>query len=122
MPGRFFLRSCPNRECISLLWRIRLGCRCMRNVLQPLQLRAVLRQIGPLLSVDFVRFMPWDVTARILSYLGARELCQASMTCRLWRCANHANHAHAVHSPQLHVRGRRGPHAVQAEDQRRGRV
>lgn len=49
------------------------------------QLRRLLTEISPLLAVDFVKFMPWDVCVRILACLDVHDLVQCAFTCKLWR-------------------------------------
>ena len=49
--------------------------------------------MNKMLSVDFIRLLPMDVSSKVLSYLTARDLCHAAATCSLWRdrVVNHEN-------------------------------
>ena len=41
--------------------------------------------LTPLLRVDFLTTLPGDISWKILSYLDAKSLCQASQVCKRWK-------------------------------------
>lgn len=51
----------------------------------PLQLRMLMADVGPVTSVDFVNYFPPDVTEEIFSWLDVRSLCCVAYCSRLWR-------------------------------------
>jgi hypothetical protein len=48
---------------------------------------------GHLLQRDFLSLLPPELCLRILSYLGARELCRVETVCKSWRRLTHAHDA-----------------------------
>jgi hypothetical protein len=60
---------------------------------QPRQLRSIQAAMSKMLSVDFIRLLPIDLSNKVLSFLSASDLCHAAATCSLWfdRIVNQEN-------------------------------
>ncbi|XP_006811259.1 uncharacterized protein LOC100375604 [Saccoglossus kowalevskii] len=70
--------SCNRDQQNEILIRLLLKC-------QPLQLRFLYAELKPLLAVDFVAYLPRELTERIFYYLSPSDLCKIACCNKLWR-------------------------------------
>ncbi|XP_070571050.1 F-box/WD repeat-containing protein 7-like [Ptychodera flava] len=70
--------SCNRDQQNEILIKLLLKC-------QPLQLRFLYAELKPLLAVDFVAYLPKELTEKIFFYLDAKDLCRIACCNKLWR-------------------------------------